>query len=111
TKLTTVGALSYSTYLGGAANEHAGGIAVDASGAAYVAGGTTSTNFPVASAIQATTRGAQDAFISKLSASGAALSYSTYLGGSGAIAAEQANGIAVDASGSAYVAGVTNSLD
>jgi len=111
TKLTTVGALSYSTYLGGAANEHAGGIAVDASGAAYVAGGTTSTNFPVAGAIQATNRGAQDAFISKLSASGAALSYSTYLGGSGAIAAEQANGIAVDASGSAYVAGVTNSLD
>ena len=110
-KLTAAGALSYSTYLGGAANEHAGGIAVDAGGAAYVAGGTTSTNFPIAGAIQATNRGAQDAFISKLSASGAALSYSTYLGGSGTTTPEQANGIAVDASGNAYVTGVTNSAD
>ena len=110
-KLTPAGALSYSTYLGGAANEHAGGIAVDASGAAYVAGGTTSTNFPLAGAIQATNHGAQDAFVTKLSANGAALSYSTYLGGSGAIASEQGNGIAVDASGNAYVAGVTNSTD
>ena len=84
---------------------------MDASGAAYVAGGTTSTNFPVVGAIQATNHGAQDAFISKLSASGAALSYSTYLGGSGVITPEQANGIAVDTSGNAYVAGVTNSVD
>jgi hypothetical protein len=111
TKLTPAGALSYSTYLGGAANEHAGGIAVDATGAAYVAGGTTSTNFPMAGALQAANHGAQDAFITKLSANGAALSYSTYLGGSGAIASEQANGVVVDASGNAYVAGVTNSLD
>ncbi|HSR05711.1 MAG TPA: SBBP repeat-containing protein, partial [Bryobacteraceae bacterium] len=111
TKLTAAGALYYSTYLGGSANEHAGGIAVDTSGAAYVAGGTTSTNFPLAGAIQATNHGAQDAFITKLSANGAALSYSTYLGGSGAIASEQANGIAVDTSGNAYVAGVTNSVD
>jgi len=110
-KLTSAGALSYSTYLGGSANDHAGGIAVDTAGAAYIAGGTSSTNFPVAGAIQATNHGAQDAFIAKLSASGAALSYSTYLGGSGAIASEQANGIVVDASGNAYVAGVTNSLD
>ncbi len=111
TKLTAAGALSYSTYLGGTANEHSGGIAVDASGAAYVAGGTTSTNFPLVGAIQATNHGAQDAFIAKLSASGASLSYSTYLGGSGAIATEQANGIAVDTSGNVYVAGVTNSVD
>ena len=110
-KLNSTGTFSYSTFLGGAANEHAGGIAVDSSGAAYVAGGTTSANFPVTGAIQATNHGAQDAFISKLSASGGALSYSTYLGGSGTIASEQANGIAVDASGNAYVAGVTNSVD
>ena len=110
-KLTAAGALSYSTYLGGAANEHAGGIAVDSSGAAYVAGGTTSTNFPVLGAIQASNHGAQDAFITKLSPSGSALSYSTYLGGSATIATEQANGIAVDTSGNAYIAGVTNSLD
>ena len=110
-KLTPAGALSYSTYLGGSANEHAGGIAVDPSGAAYIAGGTASTNFPLAGAIQSTNHGAQDAFVTKLSASGGALSYSTYLGGSGTIASEQANGIAVDAGGNAYVAGVTNSAD
>ena len=110
-KLTAAGALSYSTYLGGSANEHAGGIVVDASGSAYIAGGTTSTNFPVFGAIQGTNHGAQDAFVSKLSASGGALSYSTYLGGSGTTTPEQANGIAVDASGNAYLTGVTNSAD
>ena len=109
TKLTAAGALSYSTYLGGTANEHSGGIAVDTSGAAYVAGGTFSTNFPLAAAIQTTNHGGQDAFLSKLSATGAALSYSTYLGGSGAT--EQANGIAVDSTGNAYVAGTTVSAD
>ncbi len=109
TKLTAAGAFSYSTYLGGAANEHAGGIAVDTNGNAYIAGGTFSTNFPLAGAIQTTNRGGQDAFISKLSASGAVLSYSTYLGGSGVT--EQANGIAVDSSGNAYLTGATNSAD
>jgi hypothetical protein len=109
TKLTAAGTLSYSTYLGGAANEHTGGIAVDSSGAAYIAGGTFSINFPRVGAIQTANHGGQDAFVSKLSASGAALSYSTYLGGSGAT--EQANGIAVDSMGNAYVAGTTNSLD
>ncbi len=108
-KLTAAGALSYSTYLGGAANEHAGGIAVDSTGAAYVAGGTFSTNFPLGGALQTTNHGGQDAFVTKLSASGAALSYSTYFGGSGAT--EQANGIAVDSTGNAYVAGTTNSAD
>lgn len=109
TKLTSAGAISYSTYLGGAANEHSGGIAVDSTGAAYVTGGTFSTNFPLAGAIQTTNHGGQDAFVSKLNATGAALSYSTYLGGSGAT--EQANGIAVDATGNAYVTGTTNSVD
>ena len=111
TKLNASGAYSYSTFLGGAANEHAGGIAVDTSGNAYVAGGTYSTNFPVAGAIQTSNRGGEDSFVSKLSASGAVLTYSTYLGGSGTVTPEQANGIAVDSSGNAYVAGVTNSAD
>jgi len=111
TKLTTIGAYVYSTYLGGTANEHAGGIGVDASGNAYVAGGTYSTNFPVVGGIQTSNHGGQDAFIAKLSPSGAALLYSTYLGGSGTGTPEQANGIAVDASGNAYVTGVTNSPD
>jgi Beta-propeller repeat len=111
TKLNSNGTYVYSTFLGGVANEHAGGIAVDSSGAAYLAGGTYSTNFPLAGAIQTTNHGGQDAFVAKLSASGATLVYSTYLGGSGAATPEEANGIAVDAGGNAYVAGVANSTD
>lgn len=109
-KLTPAGALAYSTFLGGAGAEHAGGIAVDSGGNMYVAGGTYSANFPVvAGAIQAAAGGGQDAFVSKLAAAGSAVVYSTYLGGNGSITPEQANAIAVDASGNAYVTGVTNS--
>jgi Beta-propeller repeat len=111
TKLNSNGTYVYSTFLGGVANDHAGGIAVDSSGAAYIAGGTFSTHFPLVGAIQTTNHGGQDAFIAKLSASGTTLVYSTYLGGSGAATPEEANGIAVDASGNAYVAGVANSAD
>jgi hypothetical protein len=104
----------YSTYLGGsggspAAPELATGIAVDASGAAYVAGVTSSTDFPTVAALSSSMRqGDTDAFVAKIDAAGAGLVYSTYLGGSGY---DQANGIAVDASGNAYVAGYTHSDD
>ena len=111
TKLNSNGTYAYSTFLGGVANEHAGGIAVDSSGAAYIAGGTYSTNFPLVAAIQPTNHGGQDGFVAKLSVNGASLVYSTYLGGSGAATPEEANGIAVDAAGNAYVAGVANSAD
>ena len=111
TKLKPSGAISYSTFLGGAKVEHAGAVAVDASGNAYVAGGTFSSNFPLASPIQSVNGGGEDAFVTKLNPTGAAILYSTYLGGNGGTMAnpEQANAIAVDASGNAYVAGVTNS--
>ena len=83
------------------------GIAVDSSGAAYVTGGTWSTDFPTAAPIQ-TYGGGEDAFLSKFSAGGATLAYSTYLGGT---AQDQGNGIAVDSSGNAYVTGFTLSSD
>ena len=111
TKLTSNGAYVFSSFLGGAANEHAGGVATDSSGGVYVAGGTYSTNFPLAGAIQTTNHGGQDAFVTKFSASGASLVYSTYLGGNGTVTPEEANGIAVDTGGNAYVAGVANSAD
>ncbi len=111
TKLNSNGTYAFSTFVGGGGDEHAGGIALDASGNAYVAGGTYSTNFPLVGAIQTSNRGAQDAFVAKISSGGAMLLYSTYLGGSGTATPEQANAIAVDASGNAYVAGVTNSAD
>jgi len=102
--------LGYSTYLGD--NQEAGGsgIAVDASGNAYVAGGTSSLNFPMtAGSVQAAFGGGTGhAFITKLNASGTALLYSTYLGGS---LSDGASAIAVDSSGNAYIAGGTDSLD
>jgi hypothetical protein len=102
--------LSYSTYLGGSGLEEGWSIAVDTTGSAYVAGNTESANFPTsAGALDTTLGGSSDIFVTKLNATGTALVYSTYLGGSategGAI------GIAVDSAGDAYVTGGTFSAD
>ncbi len=60
-------ALIYSTYLGGSLSDYGTGIAVDATGSAYITGGTGSTNFPVtAGAFQTTEGGLTDAFIAKI---------------------------------------------
>jgi hypothetical protein len=101
--------LVYSTYLGGGGPDGGSGIAVDASGNAYVTGVTASSDFPTTpGAFQTTYREVQDTFVSKLNAAGSALLYSTYLGGSGY---DNGSGIAVDASGNAYVTGGTSSSD
>jgi hypothetical protein len=109
-KLDATGsALLYSTYLGGNGSDSSSGIAVDLSGDAYVTGESNSPNFPTTpGAFQTTNRGSINAFVAKLNASGTALLYGTYLGGSGF---DGGNGIAVDASGNAYVTGIANSLD
>ncbi|HEX5733937.1 MAG TPA: carboxypeptidase regulatory-like domain-containing protein [Blastocatellia bacterium] len=97
----------YSTYLGGGGSDVAYAIKVDSSGNAYVSGSTTSTNFPVsAGAYQSVCRGRADAFVVKLDPAGAALIYSTYLGG---ISTEFGGGLAIDGDGNAYVAGRTYS--
>src|SRR5262249_62204033 len=82
-KLNPTGsALVYSTYLGGVDVDDALGIAVDAAGNAYVTGGTTSHDFPTTpGAFSRTSGGGNDAFVTKLNATGSALVYSTYLGG------------------------------
>ena len=109
TKLNAAGdTLVYSTYLGGDGNDDVLGIAVDASGNAYVTGDTQSTNFPTARPLQPAFGGNSDVFVTKLNAAGAALVYSTYLGGS---EFDIGLGIAVDASGNAYVTGVTRSTN
>ncbi len=109
TKLSSSGsALSYSTYLGGSIGEIGNGIAVDGSGNAYVTGQTGSSDFPTQDPYQGTNAGGGDAFITRLSSSGSALSYSTYLGGAND---DGGNGIAVDGSGNAYVTGQTYSTD
>jgi len=106
-KLSATGsALAYSTYLGGNNEDYGEAIAVDSTGSAYVTGRTASTNFPTASPLQASNRGAGDTFVARLNAAGSALVYSTYLGG---IGEDWGRGIAVDSSGSAYVMGYTSS--
>jgi len=101
-------ALVYSTYLGGSSGEYSFGIVADAAGNAYVVGSTQSPDFPIANALQPALAGSWDVFVTKLNASGSALLYSTYLGGSND---EYGNGIAVDASGNAYVTGYTDSTN
>ena len=130
TKLDPMANLVYSSYLGGSnnpgsqGNDIGLGIAVDGSGAAYVTGNTTSTDFAMSTTSppfqgfnagaadqsgQGNGVGGGDAFVTKVNPSGNALDYSTYLGG--ATGAEIGFGIAVDGAGSAYVTGVTTSTD
>ena len=74
-------------------------------GAAYITGNTSSANFPRANPLPALNnalQGPQDAFVSKLSPTGNALVYSTYLGGS---SSDVGRGIAVDGLGAAYITG------
>jgi PKD repeat protein len=97
----------YTTYLGGNADSYGLGIAIDSSRNTYITGYTSASDFPTDSPYQAKKSTSNDAFITKLSASGA-ISYSTYLGGAGR---DFGQGIAVDASGNAYITGKTDSKD
>jgi hypothetical protein len=104
-------ALVYSTYLGGNGFDGGTGIAVDSAGNAYITGSTTSTDFPITpGAFQTICSGCAygNAFVTKISPTGTALVYSTYLGGS---FGNVGNGIAVDSAGNAYVTGITYSSD
>jgi Ca2+-binding RTX toxin-like protein len=108
-KLTADGSgLVYSTYLGGSFNDLPLAFAVDAAGHAFVAGITSSSNFPTVAPVQPSPAGFEDAFVSELSADGSALVYSTYLGGS---SDDGVWGMAVDAAGNTYLAGRTESFD
>ena len=109
--------LVYSTYLGGSSidglpgvQNSDGGIALDSAGNTYVAGLTSSTNFPTTEGSYQTTFGGSifDAFVAKFNPSGTELLYATYLGGFGE---EIGSSIAVDDSGNAYITGLTRSLD
>ena len=110
-ELDSSGSITYSTYLGGTGTDTAFGIALatDNSGDVYVAGRTSSTNFPTLNAFQLHLTGAvSSGFVTKVNSSGTALVYSTYLGGGTATGDfDGANGVAVDASGNAYITGQT----
>jgi len=99
--------LQYGTYLGGNAEEYLYGIALNAAGEAHVIGYGTSTNFPVTSgAHDSNPNGGYDAFVSRFSATGGALQYSSYLGGGGL---DCARSIALRSNGEAVVVGYTAS--
>jgi hypothetical protein len=108
---STATAVMYGTYLGGWGRDQAAGIAVNAAGEAYVTGRTGSDEFPVVNAAQPMRAGAgYDDFVTKLNASGSAIVFSTYLGGSGVESGNAlGSAIAVDPAGNAYITGYTAS--
>ena len=101
-------ALMYATYQGGTGLDYAYAIAVDSAGNSYITGGAGSTDFPSASALQGSRDGQNDAFVTKINASGTSRIYSTYLGGAGV---DEGRGIAVDSAGNVYVTGISGSTD
>lgn len=108
TKLAPAGnELIYSTYLGGAHDDGGFGIGVDGAGNAFVAGFTTSTNFPTRNPFQASNGGGDDAFVARFNAAGE-LVFASYLGGAGN---DRAFDLVVDAAGNIYFAGRTESTN
>ena len=101
--------LVYSTLLGGWLADQGAAIAVDGAGSAYVTGATCSCNFPTSpGAFDTGYNGCADAFVARLTPTGSALVYATFLGGRGS---DEGTAIALDAAGSAYVTGRTSSPD
>jgi len=110
--ITKIGAdgstLIYSGYIGGSSGDSGNAVAVNAAGAAYVAGSTFSTqaSFPVLEGPDLTHNGATDIFVAKVNVAGTALNYAGYIGGNGG---DPGRGIAVDNDGNAFVTGTAAS--
>jgi uncharacterized protein (TIGR03437 family) len=114
-RLDANGALLYSTYLGGSKTEVSAEMAVDGAGQAVLTGLTTSPDFPLKNPFKSSFGGGTcgssncpDAFVVKLDATGSALAFSSYLGGSGL---DLGNGLALDGSGNIYLTGMTGSTN
>lgn len=109
-------ALVYSTYLGGSSDDQGFSLAIDGSNNVYVVGYTSSQDFPVTLGSLRSSCGldanasCSNGFVLKVPSKGNVLTYSTFLGGSNGLG-DAAYGIAVDANGDAYVAGITGSPD
>ena len=102
--------LAWSTYLGGNSSDQAEAVALDAAGNVYVAGGTSSEDFPVTpgAADAQKSEGGSEGFVSKFTPDGSRLVWSTFLGGSHWDAVQA---LAVDREGHAYAGGVSGSFD
>jgi uncharacterized protein (TIGR03437 family) len=108
-KYSSAGTLTWLSYLGGGGDDEANAIAVDASGAPVITGGTASTNFPTSKPYQGTNGGGpRDIFVTRFNPDGGSLAWSTYLGGSND---ELGNAIALDSQGNVYIGGSTNSTN
>jgi uncharacterized protein (TIGR03437 family) len=111
-RLTADGSkLVYSSFLGGSLNETVTAIAADATGNAYVAGYTSSADFPTVSPLQAAQgHPLSTGFVSKINPSGGALVYSTYLGGTDRYSVSAVSLMALTPQGGVWVAGTTSSV-
>ena len=105
TKISPTGILLYSTYLGGEGNVGANAMALDAAGNIWIAGDTSSADFPLRNPYQSTPA---SCFVAQLKADGSDLLYSTYLGGN---SYDNALGLAIDGLGNICVSGATSSTD
>jgi len=94
--------VEYSSYLGGSGSDAATAIKVGPEGFHYVAGTTSSSNFPLVGAYDSTLGGATDAFVAKINPATGQMVYATYLGGANS---DTGAALAVDAAGSVYVTG------
>lgn len=101
--------LVFSTYMGGKSDDGGYGLVLDSTNAIYTSGWTASTNYPVTNAVQAMYGGGDhDAFVTKISATGTNLVYSTYMGGK---LDDYAAYSFVDSSGGLYICGNTTSTN
>ena len=100
--------LLFSTFLGGSSIDQGAAVALDDQASIYVAGVTSSPDFPTERPLQGERSGESDAFVTKLAADGSRMIYSTYFGGSGD---EGASGIALGAQRQLWVVGTTGSAD
>jgi hypothetical protein len=100
--------LDYSILFGGTQKDEGAGIAVDADGNAYVVGYTESLDYPTTSGAYDTSYEGGDAVVTKVSSTGTAFGYSTFLGGS---SWDSGRAIALDGDGNAYVTGHVSSVN
>ena len=91
-----------STYLGGSGDDSGSSVPIDGSNNVYIAGTTSSANFPTHGPAFPNSAGLSDIFVTKIDPTGGNIVYSTYIGGSGL---DRADGIAIDGGGNAYVVG------
>jgi len=100
--------LVYTDYIGGNAQDYGFALAVSSSNEVYVTGSTASSNFPVVNAYQASYPGSFNGFLTRISADGSSLVYSTYFGGNGS---DMPASLALDSAANILIAGNTSSTN